>query len=133
MNASVASDFISLIYYLHHIGLFYNVAAASIAPAALNNALFVYLTSTAYIHSMYFAQPVSESVTVPKPRLHRNPQIYATQKIRLTPISTLPSEIFPHVRHNNHCEQELDLLQAGLPLLLRIGAVFRTFVRAIYR
>lgn len=59
MNVSVASDFISLIYYLHHIGLFYNVAAASIAPAALNAALFVYLTSTAYIHSMYFAQPVS--------------------------------------------------------------------------
>jgi hypothetical protein len=50
-------DFISLIYYVHSIRLFYNVAAASTAPAVLNAALFVYLTSTAYIHSMYFAQP----------------------------------------------------------------------------
>ena len=36
----------------------HNVAAASTAPAILNVALFVILTSTGYIHSMYFAQPV---------------------------------------------------------------------------
>jgi len=35
----------------------YNVAAASKAPAALKEPLFVNLTSTGYIHSIYFAQP----------------------------------------------------------------------------
>jgi len=37
----------------------HNVAAASTAPAALKAVLFVNLTSTGYIHSIYFAQPIN--------------------------------------------------------------------------
>ena len=36
----------------------YNVAAASTAPATLNEALLVNRTSTGYIQVMYFAQPI---------------------------------------------------------------------------
>lgn len=39
-------------------------AAASTAPAALNVALFVILTSTGYIRSIYFAQPAYQLVTI---------------------------------------------------------------------
>lgn len=46
------------IHLLHH-----NVAAADTAPEALKAALFVTLTSTGYIHSMYFAQPAIEHKT----------------------------------------------------------------------
>lgn len=37
--------------------VYYNVAAASIAPAALKAVLFVITTSTGYFHSINFAQP----------------------------------------------------------------------------
>lgn len=40
------------------VGILYNVAAASMAPAALNFFLFVHCISTLWFHSMYRAQPI---------------------------------------------------------------------------
>jgi hypothetical protein len=46
-----------------HVHPHHNVAAASTAPAALKAVLFVNLTSTGYIHSMYFAQPKYHTIS----------------------------------------------------------------------
>lgn len=42
-------------------------------------------------------------------------------RLLLTPISALPAEVFPRVRHQHHGQYELELLQRLLPFLLHVG------------
>jgi hypothetical protein len=90
----------------------HSVAAASTAPAALKAPLFVNLTSTGYIHSMYRAQPniTSASLNLLPPG----------KKVPLTPVCKFPPKVFSGIRNNHHRQNQFQLLQTSLPFLLRI-------------
>lgn len=101
----------------------YNVAAASMAPAPLNAAGLVTTISTGYFHSMNFAQPVvtvSHILSQPKRPLVRIP----SRLREPTPIGAFPPKVLPHIRHHQHGQQQLQLLQRLPPLPLCIRNVF---------
>lgn len=118
---------------------FHKEAAASTAPAALKAFLLVMTTSTGYFHCMNFAQPEDCINCQPMRPLILSPSLipsrenafvsrererdwnFGSTRVLLTPISALPAEVFPRVRHQHHGQYELELLQRLLPFLLRVG------------
>lgn len=116
---------------------FHKEAAASTAPAALKAFLLVMTTSTGYFHCMNFAQPEDCINCQPMRPLILSPSLIPSgenafvekkrgrsigpTRLLLTPISALPAEVFPRVRHQHHGQYELELLQRLLPFLLRVG------------
>lgn len=67
---------------------------------------------------MNFAQPI---FPVSFPSLVHSSVPVSIVQYRLTPISTLPPEIFPHVRHKEYRQQQFELLYALLPFFFRVG------------
>lgn len=106
-------------YRLRH----HKLAAASTAPVALNILEFVISMVTGYFHSMNLAHPAQEDH--PHQYLVYSLSMTGERNVGHTPVSGLSAKVFAEVGYQDHCEDQLELLQRFVPFsLCFVGVVF---------
>lgn len=72
-------------------------------------------------HTLCQPQPIQLPILFQSSGKTRRPETDRQRQDRLTPISAFPAEILARVRHEDHGQDELELLQGLLPFPLGVG------------